>query len=104
MGAEPEAHRRCMKIVWSKRAQSDFLRTPEHYTAPGSDFAAAVTARAVSAARLLAERSGMGPKVETSVSRKWRVPHTPFILLYRVDGESLRVARVMYGAQNWRPR
>lgn len=90
-----------MRIVWSPQAQSDLAGIHEFHTEAGSDFAFRAAELAVAAARLLAERPKLGPMVENSDYRKWRVPRTPYLIIYRADGERLRIARVFHAAQDW---
>jgi plasmid stabilization system protein ParE len=90
-----------VRIVWSPEAQSDLAAIYEYHAEAGSDFAFKAAELAVSAARLLAERPRLGPMVENTDYRKWRVPTTPYLLIYRSEGERLRIARVFHVAQDW---
>jgi toxin ParE1/3/4 len=90
-----------VRIVWSREAKSDLAALHRYYAQLGSDFAFRTAELAVGAARLLAERPQLGPVIANTLYRKWRVPHTPYLLVYRPDGDQLRIARVVHFAQNW---
>ena len=102
MGAEHQARRRCVRIIWSPAAKSDLAALHEFYREISPDHAFTVTALAVRAARLLAERPKLGPAVGDGDHRKWRVAKTDHILIYRVDGRTLRISRVFHAAQDWK--
>lgn len=90
-----------MRIVWSPQAQSDLASIYEYHAEAGSDFAFRAAERAVGAARLLGERPRLGSIVENTIYRKWRVPRTPYLLIYRAERDRLRIARVFHAAQDW---
>ena len=91
-----------MKLVWSAPAKADLAAIHDHYRDSAPEHAFTIVALSVRAARLLAERPKLGPVVEDSDYRKWRVPKTKHILIYRIDGDSLRISRVGHSAQDWR--
>jgi toxin ParE1/3/4 len=42
-----------------------------------------------------------GPQIDNNV-RKLLVPDTPYIILYRLKGSDIEVARVFHNRENWR--
>jgi toxin ParE1/3/4 len=90
-----------VKVAWSPEAKSDLAAIHHYYAGIDPDFALTAAERAVRAARLLAERPSLGPAVENTLYRKWRVPRTPYILVYRIARDRLRIARVFHVAQDW---
>lgn len=90
-----------MRIVWSPEAREDVAEIYRHYAEIDSEYAYQAAERAMRAARLLAERPKLGPVVETTAFRKWRAPKTPYILIYRVDDDRLRIVRVAHHARDW---
>ncbi len=87
-----------MRIVWAAEARR---RTHEiwHYIAL-DDLAAAdrVVTRLVAAVEKLAYYPYLGQPGRES-SRELPVAGTPLILVYRVEGEEIRIATVLHGAQ-----
>ncbi len=50
---------------------------------------------------MLQQHPQAGQMVDDDGLRKWRVARTPYILLYRDTGTTLRIVRVMHAAQDW---
>lgn len=90
-----------MRLTWSPQARADLAAFHGYYSDSAPDLAAKATGLAVAAARLLAKHPNLGPVIEDSDYRKWRVPTTNHILIYRVDAEGLRIGRFVHSAQNW---
>ena len=101
MGAEPRARRRRVRIIWSAPAKADLAALHEFYRDSAPDHALMVTALAVRAARLLAERPKLGPIVADTDHRKWTIKKTHHILIYRVESERLHISRVAHASQDW---
>ena len=91
-----------MKLLWSAPAKADLAAIHDHYRDSAPEHAFTIVALTVRAARLLAERPKLGPVVEDSEYRKWRIAKTKHILIYRIDGQTLRISRVVHSAQDWR--
>ncbi len=91
-----------MKLIWSAPAKADLAAIHDHYRDSAPEHAFMIVALSVRAARMLAERPKLGPVVEDSDYRKWRIAKTNHILIYRILGETLRISRVVHSAQDWR--
>ena len=89
------------RVIWSGEALGDLARIDDFYASIDPDYADRVGRHAVRAARFLADHSHAGPIVKTTL-RKWRVPGTPFVLIYRVAAEGVEIIRVHHGRENWR--
>ena len=100
MGAEPRSRRRGVKIVWSAPAKADLASIHEYYRDSAPDHAFRVAALAVRAARLLAERPKLGPVVADTDHRKWTIPKTRHMLIYRIAGQKLHISRVVHASQD----
>lgn len=92
-----------MNLRISKRADAD-LDAIWHYIARDNPPAADRLEDALHAAmRMLAEYPGLGntrPDVANPAYRFWTV--NPYILAYRVEGNTLTVVRVLHGARDIR--
>ena len=88
------------RVEWSHTAEAD-LREAERYLTDYSPALAQDTIeRAITAARLLLDY----PSIGTPMSgrwRKWRVPRTRYLLVYRPTRGGIEVGRVKYDRSNW---
>jgi toxin ParE1/3/4 len=90
------------KISWSPPARDDlrrigiWLRT-EHGPDVALRYLRAIRTRCV-ALENFPER---GPHIDNGV-RKLLVPDTPYIILYRLTGADIDVARIYHNRENWR--
>jgi toxin ParE1/3/4 len=91
-----------VRIIWSSPAQADLAAIHEHYSETAPEHAFAVAVLAVRAGRLLADQPKLGPVIGDTGHRKWRLAKTDHILIYRIEGDRLRIARVVHAAQDWR--
>ncbi|MGJ3626574.1 type II toxin-antitoxin system RelE/ParE family toxin [Sphingomonas sp. MMS24-JH45] len=87
--------------VWSGAALADLARLDDFYAAIDPDYADRVGRLAVRAARFLADHPQAGPTVMGEF-RKWRVPGTRHLLLYRLGADGIEIVRVHHGKENWR--
>ena len=90
------------RVLWSKDAVDDLASIDDFYVALDVDYADRVGRAAIRAARFLADHPGAGPIV-TGEFRKWRIPGTRHLLVYRVRTEAVEILRVHHGRENWRP-
>ena len=90
------------QLRWSRDARSDMSAIDAYYRPRNPDVAQRVLAQAVAAGRMLQQHPQAGQVIDDEGLRKWRVAGTPYILLYRDTGSSLRIVRVMHAAQDWR--
>ncbi len=90
-------------IIWSRSARDDLAGIDGYYRQLNPLFAAKVGRLAIRAALLLAEYPDAGERLDGHGRRRWLVANTPYLLLYRVVGNELRIIRVMHHAQDWKP-
>jgi toxin ParE1/3/4 len=90
------------KISWSPLAREDLRRIREWLRTESSPDVAVRYLRAIrircAALEKFPER---GPQIDDNV-RKLLVPDTPYIILYRLKGADIEVARVFHNRENWR--
>ena len=89
------------RAIWLGSALADLAGIDDFYAAISPEHADRVGRAAVRAARFLAEHPRAGPVVK-GVFRKWRVPGTDYILVYRVHADGVEIMRVHHGHENWR--
>jgi toxin ParE1/3/4 len=88
-----------MEIVWSRQARRD-LREIQSYVArdkPGA--AERLATRIVTLVEALRLQSHLGRPGLTPDTRELIVGGTPYIVVYRVRGQRITVAKVWHGAQ-----
>ena len=87
---------------WSKPAQADFVEIDAFYRLRQPGYAQEVLERAVAAGEFLCRHPEAGEAIEETPLRKWRVTGTPYILLYRMTDNIVRISRVVHAARDWR--
>ena len=89
------------RVVWVKSAQADLARIDDFNARRGRDFADRVGRAAIAAGRFLAGNPEAGPALHAG-ERKWRVPSTDYVLVYRIVASRIEILRVYHGRENWR--
>lgn len=89
------------RAIWSSDALADLARIDGFYVSLDPDYADRVGRHAVRAARFLADQPHAGPQVASGF-RKWRVPGTRHLLIYRIVPDGVEIVRVFHGRENWR--
>ncbi len=93
-----------MKIKWLRRALSNIDHIGA-YIAKEDPAAATRTLRRIRGyVAILAEQPHIGRPGRIAGTRELVVPGTPYIVPYRVRGQSVEVLRVLHGAQRWPKR
>lgn len=90
-----------MRPVWSPRAKADLARIDDFNAIRDRNFADEIGRAAIAAGRFLAEFPGAGAVID-GIERKWRIPRTDFILIYRVTETHVEILRAYNGRENWR--
>jgi plasmid stabilization system protein ParE len=89
------------RIRWAGPAGSDLVRIEDYYSGIDPDFAISAIDAALDAAEFLLERPRAGHALNDGSLRKWRVPNTPLILIYRIEPEGILIARVQHNRSDW---
>ncbi len=87
-------------LRWSAKAQDDLRAMDAFLRVDDPAVAQRMLSATVDAADFLLQHPKAGPAVERTAFRKWRVPQTPYIFVYRVTPAELRIVRVVHAAQN----
>ena len=86
---------------WTRRAKADLVRADDYYQGINPDYACRIGKAAVAAARFLADYPYAG-SVFGGPSRKWRIKHTDYLLIYRVTDDGVQILRMRHAHENWR--
>jgi len=92
-----------MRLLWSPRARS--ARTAAiDYIARDKPQAALDQLDAIEEqVRILEDHPSIGRPGRVHGTRELVISRTPFILVYRVDDEAIRILHFLHGAQRWPP-
>ena len=90
-----------LTLKWSIKALIDFDEA-QAYIAQENAFAAqAVADRIWQASLRLLESPHIGRLGVEPDTRHWVVQRTPYLIVYRVNGELLEILRVWHGRRDW---
>jgi addiction module RelE/StbE family toxin len=90
-----------MRLVWSRRAKRNLHDLIAYIAEDSVQGAELVSARMLKAAELLAEMPRIGRIGRVPRTRERVVGRTPYILVYQVDSERIRILRIYHGARKW---
>jgi addiction module RelE/StbE family toxin len=90
-----------VKLVWSPLAFSDREAIFGHIEEESPRSAAAVDMRIEEAVRRLVDFPQSGRPGRVDGTRELVVPRTSFVAAYVVTADSVRIPRVLHGAQRW---
>lgn len=88
-------------IRWTKRALRRLDEIGAHIAEESPEAAARVIARILSAAELLTEQPAMGRVGRIKATRELVLVDIPYIVPYRVNGDTIEVLTVIHAAQQW---
>lgn len=90
-----------MRLTWSAFALSDRDGTFTHIEAHNPAAAVAIDERIVAATRRLRDFPESGRPGRVAGTRELVVTGTPYVAAYQVTSETVRILRVLHGAQQW---
>jgi addiction module RelE/StbE family toxin len=90
-----------LKIVWSPFALSDRVGIFTHIEADNPAAAIAVDERIVAAIRRLRDFPQSGRTGRLAGTRELVIVGTPYVAAYQPTDSTIRILRVLHGAQRW---
>ncbi len=93
-----------MKVVWSRRAIQHLVSLRDFIAKDSEQNAALVVERILDSIDLLQTQPDMGRPGRVLGTRELVVPHTPFIIPYRVRRGRIELIAVFHGRQKWPAR
>jgi toxin ParE1/3/4 len=90
-----------MRIVWSRRALGNMVLLRAFIARDSEVGAAKVATRILASVELLATQPAMGRPGRRLGTRELVIPGTPYIVPYRVKGETIGLIAVLHGKQRW---
>jgi plasmid stabilization system protein ParE len=91
-----------MRLVWTPPAIGDLEAFDDYWTGYAADSAEQVVVKIEAAAAFLVNLPRAGSPLENGLARKWRVPATPYLLVYRALTDRVEILRVYHERMNWR--
>ena len=93
--------RQVMRLEWSVLAQTDRDGIFDYVEADSPQAAIAVDNRIRERVESLAEFPESGRPGRVEGTRELVIHSTPYIAAYRIAGDTVRILRVLHGAQHW---
>lgn len=90
-----------MKIVWLPAAADALDREFDFLAAKNPQAARTVFVRIVALVRRLADFPNSGRPGQIDGTRELVIPGLPYVVVYRVGGESVQILRVFHTRQEW---
>lgn len=90
-----------MTVVWSRRAVQHLIHLRQHIAQDSPSAAASVAQRILDCVALLSEHPAVGRPGRVAGTRELVVPQTPYIIPYRVRGQTLAIIGVFHQRQRW---
>lgn len=90
-----------MNLAWSNRATTDRLAIFIWIAEDNPQAAADVDDRIEAAAQRLKDFPNSGRPGRIEGTRELVIAHTPYIALYQIIGDTVRILRVIHGARMW---
>lgn len=90
-----------MTLEWSALALGDRDAIFDYIEAESPRAAIEIDFRIREAVGRLAEFPGSGRPGRIDGTREWVIAGTPYVAVYRIAGNALRILRVLHGAQEW---
>lgn len=91
-------------VRWLKRAERDLDEVEEYISRDNPDAAIDTVLAIVAAVKQLEEFPGIGRPGRIAGTRELVVDGLPFIVPYRLRGETIEILRVYHAARRWPPR
>ncbi len=90
-----------MRIEWTFLAMNDREAIFDYLEADSPRAAMMIDDRIEAQVELLIETPEIGRPGRIEGTRELVIQRTPYITAYRIDGETVRILRVLHGAQEW---
>jgi toxin ParE1/3/4 len=90
-----------MKIIWTPRAADDLEYVVNEISADRPDAALRVAAKIYNHILMLATMPNMGRIGDLPGTRELVFSPWPYIAVYRVSEDAVRILRIRHGAQQW---
>ena len=92
-----------MKLIWSRAAVRGRERQIDYVAERNPGAAARLEQRIIDATDQLIDHPRIGRAGRVSGTQELVVARTPYIVIYEIEGDAVRIIRVLHSAQRWPP-
>jgi len=90
-----------VNLVYLPRARDDLREILDYIAQDNPAAARRVLTRIDQSVSILARHPNIGRSTEFPGLQKWSIPNLPYAAYYRIEGETVVIARVIHGARKW---
>jgi toxin ParE1/3/4 len=90
-----------LKLRWTRPALADLVEAQNYIARDNPAAAEAVAQRVWDAAKRLCDNPEIGRQGHDQGTREWPVSQTPYLIVYRVKNDAVKILRVWHGRRNW---
>lgn len=90
-----------MRVRWLRRALHNLDEEAEYIARDDPDAAARIVDRIATSVERLATHPALGRTGRVPGTRELMLSGTPYVVPYRVRGETVEILRVFHGARKW---
>ncbi len=90
-----------MRVRWLRRALGNLDEEAEYIARDDPDAAARIVDRIATSVERLATHPALGRTGRVPGTRELMLSGTPYVVAYRVRGETVEILRVFHGARKW---
>jgi toxin ParE1/3/4 len=90
-----------MRIAWTPSAAADLEQISDYLFERSHEAATIVVRRIYEAASILKQFPSSGRPGRKEGTRELVVTGLPYLVVYDVDGQTIRVLRILHGARRW---
>lgn len=94
--------RKALKLRWTRPALADLIEAQQYIAQDNPPTTQALAQRVWEAANHLTGYPEIGRRGHVDGTREWLVNQAPYLLVYRVKGDTVEILRVRRGRRNWR--
>jgi toxin ParE1/3/4 len=92
-----------MRLIWLRAAVRSRERQIDYIAEHNPDAAARMEQRIVDATDQLLDHPRLGRVGRAPGTRELVVARTPYIVIYEIEGDMIRIVRVLHTVQRWPP-
>lgn len=88
-------------VSWTGPAEHDLEKIDDYWFLVAPDLADAMLAKIEASVCFLRGMPRAGWRIEETEARRWSVRGTPYLLVYRIQADTIEILRVRHERENW---
>jgi toxin ParE1/3/4 len=93
-----------MRLLWSPRARNARAAAIDYIAGDNPQAALGQLNAIEQQVQILKDHPALGRPGRVAGTRELVISRTPFILVYRIDDDAIRILRFLHGARQWPPK